>query len=99
LSAIAKSGKVQVLKGLEVTTGNKISSALSTRGLVCYISDRDRMTLRAKCGLPIHFQAYALSDQPEDRRPPYTIAFGRSALLLETLIWHLKPKEDEGWIC
>jgi len=57
------------------------------------------MTLRAKCGLPIHFQAYALSDQPEDRKPPYTIAFGRSALLLETLIWHLKPKEDEGWIC
>jgi CRISPR-associated endonuclease/helicase Cas3 len=100
LSAIAKSGKVQVLKGLKVTAGiNKISSALSTRGLVCYISDSDPMTLRAKCGLPIHFQAYALSDQPQDRRPPYTIAFGRSALLLETLIWHLKPKEDEGWIC
>jgi CRISPR-associated endonuclease/helicase Cas3 len=61
------------------------------------IARRDE--LRAKCGLPMQFQAYGLSDRPDDRDPPYTIAFGQSALMLETLTWHWKPKEDEGWIC
>ena len=99
LGEIAKSGKVQILKDLEVTGGtNEISRKLSNRGLVCFISDRDRATLRAKCGLPVHFQAYALSDR-FDGKANYTIAFGRSALLLETLIWHWKPQQDEGWIC
>lgn len=84
---IAKSGKVQVLKGLEVTAGdNRISRALSRQGLVCFISDQDRAHLRTKLGLPVYFQAYAFSYDAEDRRPPYTIAFGQSALLLETLI-------------
>ncbi|WP_293254885.1 MULTISPECIES: type I-D CRISPR-associated helicase Cas3' [unclassified Microcoleus] len=100
LMEIAKSGKVQVLKNLEVTAGiNKISTALFRRNLVCYVSDRDRAALRSKLGLPIHFQAHCLSDRPQERKPPYTIAFGQSALLLETLIWHWKPQEDEGWIC
>jgi CRISPR-associated endonuclease/helicase Cas3 len=99
ISEIAKSGKVQILKDLEVTGGtNEISRKLSSRGLVCFVSDRDRATLRAKCGLPVHFQAYALSDR-FDGKASYTIAFGRSALLLETLIWHWKPQQDEGWIC
>ena len=99
LGEIAKSGKVHILKGLEVTGGtNEINRKLSNRGLVCFVSDRDRATLRAKCGLPVHFQAYALSDR-FDGKPNYTIAFGRSALLLETLIWHWKPQQDEGWIC
>ncbi len=99
ISEISKSGKVQILKDLEVTGGtNEISGKLSSRGLVCFVSDRDRATLRAKCGLPVHFQAYALSDR-FDGRASYTIAFGRSALLLETLIWHWKPQQDEGWIC
>jgi CRISPR-associated endonuclease/helicase Cas3 len=99
LREIAKSGKVQILKGLEVTGGsNDISKALARRSLVCFISDRDRATLRSKLGLPIHFQAYGLSDG-FNGKPDYTIAFGRSALLLETLIWHWKPQEDEGWIC
>ncbi|HBE16639.1 MAG TPA: type I-D CRISPR-associated helicase Cas3' [Cyanobacteria bacterium UBA11149] len=100
LKDMSKSGKVQIIKGLEVTGGiNQISRKLANRGLVCFISDCDRATLRGKLGLPIHFQAYRLSDRAEERKPPFTIAFGRSALLLETLIWHWKPKEDEGWIC
>ncbi|MEG4634759.1 type I-D CRISPR-associated helicase Cas3' [Microcoleus sp. AR_TQ3_B6] len=99
LGEIAKSGKVQILKDLEVTGGsNEINRKLSNRGLVCFVSDRDRATLRAKCGLPVHFQAYALRE-PSDGKANYTIAFGRSALLLETLIWHWKPQQDEGWIC
>lgn len=100
ISQLARLGKVQVLKGLEVTAGdNTISRALYRRGLVCYVSDRRRNDLRAKLGLPMQFQAYGLSDRPDERDPPYTIAFGQSALMLETLIWHWKDKADEGWIC
>lgn len=107
ISDIAASGKVQVLKGLEIRQPygsgiNRISDAVSGRGLVCFISDHDRADLRAKLGLPIHFQAYSLADKysGDDRRtPPYTIAFGKSALMLETLLWYWKPKQDEGWIC
>lgn len=97
---LARLGKVHILKGLEVTVGeNAISKALYGRGVVCYISDRRRDDLRAKLGLPMQFQAYGLSDCPGDLSPPYTIAFGQHALLLETLTWRWKPKEDEGWIC
>ncbi|MFM6191869.1 type I-D CRISPR-associated helicase Cas3' [Planktothrix sp.] len=96
---IKKSGKVQVLKGLEITNSiNAISRALYRRGVVCFISDRDRSYLQAKLGLPMQFQAYGI-DNKLDEKPPYTIAFGQSALMLETLIWCWKPKEDEGWIC
>lgn len=97
---LSRLGKVQILKGLEVTAGeNAISKALYRRGIVCYISDHRRDELRAKLGLPMQFQAYGLSDRPDDCDPPYTIAFGQSALMLETLTWFRKPKEDEGWIC
>lgn len=100
LGELARLGKVQVLKRLEVTAGdNAISKALYCRGIVCYICDRRRDDLRAKLGLPMQFQAYGLSDRPDDRDPPYTIAFGQSALMLETLTWSWKPKADEGWIC
>lgn len=100
VSELARLGKVQVLKGLEVTAGdNAISRALYRRGLVCYVSDHRRDDLRARLGLPMQFQAYGLSDRPDDRDPPYTIAFGQSALMLETLIWHWKDNSDEGWIC
>lgn len=107
ISDIAKSGKVQVLKGLEIRQPhgsgiNRINDAVSGRGLVCFISDCDRAYLRAKLGLPIHFQAYSLVDKhssDEKKSPPYTIAFSKSALMLETLLWFRKPKKDEGWIC
>lgn len=100
LSDLARVGKVQILKGLEVTAGeNAVSSAIYRRGIVCYISDRRRDELHAKLGLPMQFQAYGLSDRPDDRVPPYTIAFGQAALLLETLTWSWKAKEDTGWIC
>ncbi|MBW4575139.1 MAG: type I-D CRISPR-associated helicase Cas3' [Aphanothece sp. CMT-3BRIN-NPC111] len=104
INDLARSSKVQVLNNLEIWQPhghgiNKISDALGSRGLVCFISDRDRATLRAKLGLPVHFHAYSLTDQPDDKRPPYTIAFGQNALLLETLIWRWEPQEDEGWIC
>ncbi|MFM7407077.1 MAG: hypothetical protein ACKO3K_10535 [Cuspidothrix sp.] len=104
LREVAKSGKVQLLNNLEISQRHgygitQISDAISRRRLVCFISDRDRNYLRATLGLPIHFQAYPITNEPEDKTPRYTIAFGQDALLLETLTWHWKPKEDEGWIC
>ncbi|NMG19324.1 type I-D CRISPR-associated helicase Cas3' [Brasilonema bromeliae] len=111
---LAKTTKVQVLKDLEICQPHgygiqQISDVVERRKFVCFISDRDtplgvcpsgnRNYLRATLGLPMHFQAYPLTDEPEDRSPRYTITFGQDALLLETLIWHWKPKEDEGWIC
>jgi len=100
VAELARLGKVQILKGLEVTAGvNEVSRALYSKGIVCYISDHRRDDLRAQLGLPMQFQAYGLSDRPDDRDPPYTIAFGQSALMLETLTWYRRPKKDIGWIC
>ncbi|CAN1211674.1 Helicase ATP-binding domain-containing protein [Tumidithrix helvetica PCC 7403] len=93
--AIKRSGKVQILKGLEVTAGaNAISQSLFRREMVCFISDHDRTYLRTKLALPMQFQAYGFSDRPDDCNPPYTIAFGQSALMLESLIWYWKPQEN-----
>ena len=102
LDEVKRSGKVQCLKHLNIEGIDleyDIRSTLYKKKLVCYVSDRRRDELRAKLGLPMQFQAYGLSDRPDDRDPPYTIAFGQSALMLETLIWHWKDKSDEGWVC
>jgi CRISPR-associated endonuclease/helicase Cas3 len=101
---LAKTSKVQVLKDLEICQPHgygiqQISDAVSRRKLVCFISDRDRNYLRATLRLPMHFQLYPLTNEPENRGSWYSIAFGQDALLLETLTWCWKPKDDEGWIC
>ncbi|KAM3099025.1 type I-D CRISPR-associated helicase Cas3' [Phormidesmis sp. 146-35] len=101
-SRVKQLGRVQILKQLEIEGTDiptKLRRALSHRGMVCYVSDRDRTTLRTKLGLPMQFQAYGLSDRTNDRSPAYTIAFGQSALMLETPTRHWKPKEDIPWIC
>ncbi len=100
----ATTAKVQLLKNLEICQPHgsgiqQISDAVSARKLVCYVCDRDRNYLRATLGLPMHLQVYPLTNEPEDRKPSYSIAFGQGALLLETLTWFWKPKDDEGWIC
>ncbi|MFM6270147.1 MAG: type I-D CRISPR-associated helicase Cas3', partial [Dolichospermum sp.] len=72
LREVAKSGKVQLLNNLEISQRHgygitQISDAISRRKLVCFISDRDRNYLRARLGLPIHFQAYPITNEPEDK--------------------------------
>jgi CRISPR-associated endonuclease/helicase Cas3 len=97
LSAIRRMGEVQVLKELEIEgtdLSTQLRKAVYGKGLVCYVSDRDRAYIRTKLGLPMQFQAYGLSDRTEERSPPYTIAFGQSALMLEALIHYWKPKDD-----
>jgi len=100
-STVKQFGRVQILKGLEIEgidIPTRLRRAVSQRGMVCFVSDRDRVTLRTKLGLPMQFQAYGLSDRTDDPNPPYTIAFGQSALMLETSICYWKPKEDRAWI-
>ncbi|MBD2392680.1 type I-D CRISPR-associated helicase Cas3' [Cyanobacterium aponinum FACHB-4101] len=106
ITNITTSAQVQVLLGLEIRQPhgsgiNKICDRLSSRKLVCYISDYDLTYLRAKLGLPIHFQAYPLADKysKDEKKQPYTIAFGKSALMLEALLYYWKSKEDKSWIC
>jgi CRISPR-associated endonuclease/helicase Cas3 len=101
-STIKKLGRVQILKRLEIEgmdIPTQLRRTVYQRGLVCFVSDCDRTTLRIKLGLPMQFQAYGLSDRTDDPKPDYTIAFGQSALMLETSIWHWKPKENDAWIC
>ncbi len=100
----AQTSKVQLLQNLEICQPHgygiqQISDAVSRRKLVCFICDRDRNYLRAVLRLPMHFQIYPLTNEPENRGSWYAIAFGQDALLLETLTWYWKTKEDEGWIC
>lgn len=100
-SGVKRLGRVQILKGLEIEgtdVPTRLRRAVAQRGLVCFVSDRDRTTLRTKLGLPMQFQAYGLSDRTDDPDPAHTIAFGQSALMLETSVWYWKPKEDEPWI-
>jgi CRISPR-associated endonuclease/helicase Cas3 len=50
--------------------------------------------------LPMHFQIYPISEQKNilDVTAPYSIAFGQSALLIDTLAHWLKSKKEELWI-
>jgi len=50
--------------------------------------------------LPMHFQLYPISDQYSIHEPtqPYSLAFGQSALLLDTLAYTFKSKGGEVWI-
>ncbi len=99
LQPIAETGKVQVLTGVEISQpDNKwisaINKPLKTQGLVAYIIRRPVSEVRMRLRLPMHFQIYPICDQYSfhDATAPYAIAFGQSALLLDTLSYHLKSK-------
>jgi len=105
LQPIADAWKVQVLTGIQVwqpenRTIGEINKRLKTQGLVCYILRRPVAEVRSRLRLPMHFQIYPISDQYSvlDLTAPYAIAFGQSALLIDTLAYWFKSKGDEIWI-
>ena len=105
LQPIADAWKVQVLKGVEIwQPGNRwvgeINKRLKNQGLVCYVIRRPVSEVRMRLRLPMHFQIYAMSDQYSfhDVTAPYSIAFGQSALLVDTLANWLRSKGDEIWV-
>ncbi|MEM6838682.1 MAG: type I-D CRISPR-associated helicase Cas3' [Cyanobacteria bacterium P01_C01_bin.120] len=91
--------KVQVLKNIGITQvdnlwAQHIDKKLKTRYFVCYILPNRMRAVRYALELPMHFQIYPIADinSPiEDFEPPYSIAFGQSALLLDSIPeWKLK---------
>lgn len=104
LQSIAEAWKVQVLMGLEIWQPDnrwvsEINKQLRKEGLVAYVIPYPVTEIRMRLQLPMHFQIYPISDHYSFHDPtaPYAIAFGQSALLLDTLTYRLK-KGGELWI-
>lgn len=105
LGAIADAWKMQVLTGIEIWQpdnrwASEINKHLRKEGLVCYIIHRPVHDVRMRLRLPMHFQIYGISDNYSFHDPiaPYAIAFGQSALLLDTLAHRFKGEGGEIWI-
>ncbi|MGE5660000.1 MAG: type I-D CRISPR-associated helicase Cas3' [Actinomycetota bacterium] len=105
LDEIAGSWKVQVLRGIEVWQPEnywigELNKRLRKQALVCYTFKRPVAEVRSRLQLPMHFQIYPICDQFSfhDPSPPYAIAFGQSALLVDTLAHWFKSKGEEIWI-
>ncbi|NMG09705.1 type I-D CRISPR-associated helicase Cas3' [Brasilonema sp. UFV-L1] len=99
LEAIANAWKVQVLLGIQVwQPGNywisEINKQLKKQALVSYVVPLRVDEVRRRLQLPMHFEIYPISDQfsVHDAAPPYCIAFGQSALLVDTLANWLKSE-------
>lgn len=105
LSSIADAWKVQVLKGVEIWQPDnrwaaEINKQLRNQAMVCYVLHRSVTEVRMRIRLPMHFQLYPISDHYSfhDAVAPYAIAFGQSALLLDTLAYQFKSDGGEIWI-
>lgn len=105
LQPIADLWKVHVLTGITVWQPDnsyirEINKRLKIQGLVCYVLHRPVAEVRMRLRLPMHFQLYPICDQYSlhDTTAPYCIAFGQSALLLDTLAYTFKSKGDEIWV-
>jgi CRISPR-associated endonuclease/helicase Cas3 len=105
LQPVADAWKVQVLTGIEIwqpdnNYAGEINKRLKKQGLVCYVLRRSVVEVRNRLRLPMHFQLYPICDQYSlhDANAPCAIAFGQSALLLDTLAYTFKSKGDESWI-
>jgi CRISPR-associated endonuclease/helicase Cas3 len=105
LQSIGDAWKVQVLTGIEVWQPDnnyvrEINKRLKKQGLVCYVLRRPVAEVRNRLRLPMHFQLYPICDDHSlhDSSAPYAIAFGQSALSLDTLAYMFKSKGDELWM-
>jgi CRISPR-associated endonuclease/helicase Cas3 len=105
LENVANAYRVQVLKGLEVWQPEnrwaaEINQKLRNQALVSYVLPRPAAEVRQRLRLPMHFQLYPISDRYsfQDAVPSYSVAFGQSALLLDTLAYQLRGKGGEIWI-
>ena len=93
--------RVQVLTGLEIWQpdnpwASDLNKKLRQQGIVCYVAAQTVPDIRYQLRLPMHFQIYSVSDRSSyhDAIAPYSVAFGQSALLLDTLGYRLK--QDRG---
>ncbi|RMF23887.1 MAG: type I-D CRISPR-associated helicase Cas3', partial [Cyanobacteria bacterium J083] len=105
LKDIAEAYKVIVLTQIQVWQPDnywvsQINKQLKKQALVSYVLPFPVAEIRNRLRLPMHFQIYPISDRTSihDPSPPYSIAFGQSALLIDTLAHWLKSKGGESWI-
>jgi CRISPR-associated endonuclease/helicase Cas3 len=106
LQPVADAWKVQVLTGVEVWQPDnpwirEINQKLKKQALVSYVLGRPLAEVRGRLRLPMHFQIYPICDRYSihDSTPPYAIAFGQSALLVDTLADWFKGQGGNSWIC
>lgn len=105
LDAIADSWKVQVLLGIRVVQPencwiNEVNKRLKQQGLVSYVVPCAIAEVKQRLRLPMHFEIYPLDEAGRDDKPVYSVAFGQSALLLDSLnpAYRFRGK-GESWIC
>lgn len=84
--------KVQVLTKLQIWQPDnlwvrEINRRLKQQALVCYVLRKPTQEVRLRLQLPMHFQIYPISDSYSihDANAPYSVAFGQSALMIDTL--------------
>jgi CRISPR-associated endonuclease/helicase Cas3 len=105
LQPIADAYKVQVLLGLQVWQpdnpwASSINQRLKQQALVCYVLRKPVREVRLRLQLPMHFQIYPISDanSVHDANAPYSVAFGQSALLIDTLTHRFRREGGEIWV-
>lgn len=105
LQPIADAWQVQVLTGLQVWQPDNpwvgaINRCLQSQAMVCYVLRKPVREVRLRLQLPMHFQIYPISDlnSVHDASAPYSVAFGQSALLLDTLAHRFKQDGGEIWV-
>ncbi len=105
LQTIADAYKVEVLLGLQVWQpdnpwASSINQRLKQQALVCYVLRKPVREVRLRLQTPMHFQLYPISDSNSvhDAIAPYSVAFGQSALLIDTLAHRFKRDGGEIWV-
>jgi CRISPR-associated endonuclease/helicase Cas3 len=98
------SEQVFVLRGLAIAEPTSVqlsavNEVLKRQPVVCYATRRDMRELRRMLRLPMYFPLYTARDIHRNR--DYTLAFGKTALMLEAqlLRWRKKDVENEPIIC
>lgn len=105
LQPMADAYKVQVLLGLQIWQpdnpwASSINQRLKKQALVCYVLRKPVREVRLRLQLPMHFQIYPISDANSihDANAPYSVAFGQSALLIDTLAHRFRHEGGEIWV-
>lgn len=105
LQPIADAYKVQVLLGLQIWQPDNpwagaINRQLQKQAMVCYVLRKPVREVRLRLQLPMHFQIYPISDSQSihDTNAPYSVAFGQSALLIDTLAQRFRYDGGEIWV-
>lgn len=105
LQPLADAWKVQVLTGLQIWQPDNpwvgsINRCLQQQGMVCYVLPKPVREVSLRLQLPMHFQLYPVSDMSSvhDAIAPYSVAFGQSALLIDTFAHRFKRDGGEIWV-